>query len=615
MLHRTIAAAVLAFCLSCAVPASAELVMTAPADVVAGSGSTLLLRFHSSGDLDPSTQPLATVDGTAIRIELNDECAEIYCDVFAEHFFRVDLPPLAEGEYVATVYWGGGDSVRGTFELAVGPESALADIDPAEGFWMPVGQPGTGLHVQHRGATLAVSQFDQAAIGPLWSLDAVPLHGNSAIVVLRYFASGSCIGCTPHEAPDAGDGTPMRLVFASSRTATAELADGTVVPLVNLAFGADYVDVELAPDDEVFGSLHLPDLSGRWAIPSLRSRIITFGLPQVGEGGVVTWPGTTDAPDLGTVAVECSPASAEHEAGCFLSDVPVRNIAFAALGDVGEERIHFRVGDSAQVWHAVRVPEGGLESNTAVRPADGFWSVPGQPGTGLHFQARDELLAVTAFDFVDGDPHWRLGVATLEGAGAEVTLQSFSGGSCFGCTPHAPSVATDDPPATAIDFDSARRATVDLGDGSTIPVVNLAFGSAYVDVQLPGAGDVEFGPLALPDLSGTWAFDLAWDTPNPHVVTLHGPVLDGDTVRFARDPAEGELFALICRPGTELASAGCELRVGDLEIGTPPPGWHPFAKLGDVEENRMRFVTSLGGTNDSWRVFHAVRVTGNGQDH
>ena len=39
----------------------------------------------------------------------------------------------------------------------------------------------------------------------------------------------------------------------------------------------------------------------------------------------------------------------------------------------------------------------------------------------------------------------------------------------------------------------------------------------------------------------------------------------------------------------------------------------PFAKLGDIEENRMRFVTSLGGINDSWRVFHAVRVTPDGQ--
>src|SRR5690606_23808662 len=111
--------------------------------------SSLLLRIETLGDLDPSTQPTATVDGTDIRVDLNDECAEIFCDVVFEGLFRVELPPLAEGEYSVVVHFTPEQPVaRDSFSLVVGPEVALPRATPSDGFWMPVDQPGTGLHLQ-----------------------------------------------------------------------------------------------------------------------------------------------------------------------------------------------------------------------------------------------------------------------------------------------------------------------------------------------------------------------------------------------------------------------------------------------------------------------------------
>lgn len=591
--------------------ASAELVMTAPPELVAGSGSTLLMRFDGLGDLDPSTQPTAQVDGSGIRIDLNDECAEIFCDVMDSHLFRVDLPPLAEGEYEVVVYPAAGSATeRGRFTLAVGPEADEPALIPAGGFWKPVDMGGTGLHFQYRGGVLAVSQFDQVGGDADWRLDAVPLQGNSAIVVLRDYAGGSCFGCDPHVAPTPADGgMAMRIDFASARTATAMLVDGTVVPLVNMSYGADYVAVDTGTTEE-FGSLALPDLSGTWAIGGPVQRVVTFYPPDVGPPGAHFV--SVDTP---TVRIRCGLVSDDPTLQCILDDAdlpPSTVFGVATLGNVSEDRVLFQDYEGGS-FVAIRIPDAGSEAMNAPLPAEGFWTIPGKSGTGMHFQHRGELLAVSQFDFVEEESHWRLGVAPLGADGAEVALHSYSGGSCFGCTPHVAPQADDNPPVATIVFDSARRATVDLGGDTVIPLVNFPFGADYVDVQLPGGGDGQFGPLYLPDLSGTWAFDLGGDAPMSSIVALDGPILVDESVRFVGEVGDWS-FTLICEPGSEVAPAGCELQViGDLVIGTPPPGWYPFARLGDIEEDRMRFVGGPGGTEEGgFRVFYAVRIPAGG---
>lgn len=624
MRQLPILAALLAAGAFSATGAQAELVMTAPPELVAGSASTLLLRSASTGDLDPTTGPTATVDGTDIRIVLNDECPEIWCDVVEFLLFRVDLPPLQEGDYQVTVYSGDGSAtpVPGAgFTLAVGPEAAPSQAMPSEGFWMPVDRPGTGLHLQHRGDTLAVSLFDQVDGEPAWRIDAAPLRGDSAIVLLRDFAGGSCFGCDPYAAPAMGGtgGLGMRLHFDSARTAIAELADGTVLPLVNLAFGASYVAADLGTD-ATYGPLALPDLAGRWAIhgPVFAEDIVPLGPAQPVQGGAFLFDASN-----GELRVECVPASDDRGAGCFLSDTrpspPLLRMAFAPLGDVTESRVVFGPSQAdGEPVVAVRVPPPGMQDDAGPLPADGFWTIPGRSGTGVHFQQRGELLAASLFDFAQGAARWRLGVAPLGHEGTDVALHAHSGGSCFACAPHVRPTADAEPPVATIVFDSARRATVDLGGDTVIPLVNLAFGTDYIDVQLPGGGDGMFGPLYLPDLSGTWAFDLPGDAPGSRIAVLEAEYVapgsppsgvDGPVfTRFAGEFLDGERVELGCRPGNEIAPAGCELRIGDFQIGTPPPNWYPFARLGDIEQDRVRFVGGAGTDPANPAVFYAVRI-------
>lgn len=606
-----------------AAPVAAELVMTAPAQVVAGHGATLLFSYDTTQhDLDPSTQPTATVDGLTIRVDVNAECAHISCDVLDERLFRVELPPLPAGEYAVELHAdAASDQARGTFSLEV-VEGELPAVAPAEGFWTQQARPGTGLHVQHRGELLAVSQFDFRDEQAHWRIDATPLHGNSALAQLRDYAGGSCFGCTPYHAPDTDElgGEFVRLTFESARQVRVERLDGTVLPLINLPFGADYASTSLqTPEQTAFDPLALPDLQGRWAIPELSQGTIRFGAPELTEAGTVLFPDTR--PDVGaTITIECMPQSEAQAAGCQLSvegaSAPSVESAFAALGDVEEQRVLFREADGNPVW-AVRVPFGGLESALPPQPADGFWTIPGQSGTGLHLQQRGELLAMSQFDFVNGLAHWRLGVAALAGNAATVPLSSYAGGSCFGCTPHIAPEVEGDPLLASIAFDSARRALVQLADGDPIPLVNLAFGADYVATDLGGAGDAAFGPLALPDLSGTWAMSspmdgvtpvIVIDVPERSIVELQPAVVDGDVVRFQTLATGDEQVQLLCSDGNEAAEAGCELRFGDVFLVTPPPGLYPFARLGDIEEDRIRFVFREQTADGAWRVRYWVRV-------
>lgn len=233
----------------------------------------------------------------------------------------------------------------------------------------------------------------------------------------------------------------MRLNFESARQVRVERVDGSEVALINLPFGVDYVDkVFETPDQTPFDPLLLPDLQGRWAIPSLSDGTITFGAAEHTDTGTVLFNDT--GPEAGaTITIECMAHAEGQAAGCQLSAdgaSPLRvESAFAALGDVEEQRVLFREADGNAVW-AVRVPLGGLESALPTLPAEGFWTIPGQPGTGMHLQHRGPILAMSQFDFIEGLPHWRLGVAPLAGTATVVQLNSYGGGSCLGCMPHVP---------------------------------------------------------------------------------------------------------------------------------------------------------------------------------
>ncbi len=72
-MYRTPAIALLLSCSIATGPTLAtELVLTAPRNPSAGQASTLVFNAPAFGyDLNPATQPVASIAGTGIRIDLN----------------------------------------------------------------------------------------------------------------------------------------------------------------------------------------------------------------------------------------------------------------------------------------------------------------------------------------------------------------------------------------------------------------------------------------------------------------------------------------------------------------------------------------------------------------
>jgi hypothetical protein len=338
---------------------SAEQVMTAPRAPSAGQATTLIFSAPSLGlDLDPATQPVASVEGAMIRIDLNAECDQVFCDALADTLFRVDLPPLEEGEYVVAVHGSAQSSQSmGSFEFVVGPAVAVTLRRPAEGAWSDQSRPGTGLHLQHRGPLLAVSQFGFREDQAHWRLDVAPLQGDSLLLLLRDYDAGSCFGCDPYVAPAVKlGGTPLLISFDSARRARAELVDGTIVPLVSLPFGADYVPFAMTDAaDAEFGPLPLPDLSGTWAY---NDSIQTFGPAEVLNDREVIFRHVEGS----QMELRCI-SRPEDVATCSLNlaispiPTPAPPRAVAALGDIEENRIRMVTNDEdAEVFYMVRLP-------------------------------------------------------------------------------------------------------------------------------------------------------------------------------------------------------------------------------------------------------------------
>jgi hypothetical protein len=342
-----------------AAAANVALLMTAPETPVAGQPTTLVFSAVShSYDLDPSTSPTLSVDGDTLRVDLNVECNQIYCDVFDVHTFRVQLPALAEGGYRVRVFTDASSTtVLGELELTVGAAATSLDFRPAEGFWTDPARPGTGLFLQHRGDLVAVAQFDQVQGAPLWRLDAAPLQARTLLLTLREHRGGSCFDCDPHALPTmSSGGDVLRMRFESARRAYADLSDGSTLNLVSLPFGAAYIETPL-PDraDAEFAPLPLPDLAGTWA---LRDRVFTLGPATASPNSDLRFSSTSEAPE-DRAQVDCHAGSVTEPAFCtFAGPGPDFSLLpRAPLGDIEEGRIRF----VSPLWpepvsYAVRVP-------------------------------------------------------------------------------------------------------------------------------------------------------------------------------------------------------------------------------------------------------------------
>ena len=260
------------------------------------------------------------------------------------------------------------------------------------------------------------------------------------------------------------------------------------------------------------------------------------------------------------------------------------------------------------------------------QPAEGFWVVPDRPGTGLYLQLRDRhaveggMLGVAVLDFAaDVDNPWDDGTVWLSGAtplrrsSAAIAFPWHADGSCIGCTPHAAPSETIPVEMLRLRFDSARSGWMDLADGTTLPIISLPWGAPYVDVALQDAQAAAVHPLPLPDLSGPWMLedDRNWNAEvaeyvgsdqHPSKLLLCPPITTEDGVEFLD---EDKRYTLRCRPANGSLPARCEL----VDYAQQGPVL-AMAALGDIEEDRVRFVRSVGPLAST--PFIAVRA---GQDY
>lgn len=228
------------------------------------------------------------------------------------------------------------------------------------------------------------------------------------------------------------------------------------------------------------------------------------------------------------------------------------------------------------------------DARWSLRPAEGLWSRPGAGGTAVHLARRGELFAVGLYDFVDGQPRWRIGTGQMQGDTLRANLLVFADGSCIDCAPARPPRVEGTALALTLRFASARRAWLRLDDGPELPLQAFAFGSVYADVGVSDALDASFGTLPVPQLCGLWAFE-----PNPQNLQLaeFSRPLRSDRLRvgiIGRDRGRtGELYELRCQDN---APEGCEF------IWTHPSPPAPAGRVapGDIEENRIRFVMAGG---------------------
>lgn len=299
------------------------------------------------------------------------------------------------------------------------------------------------------------------------------------------------------------------------------------------------------------------------------------------------------------LATGCTPATCA-EASARLVDVEAASLSpgtwTVVARDGGSELRRFDI--AVQAWPQQtpfeRIPTGQHD------PAAGFWFAPERPGTGFHLESRagGSELALAAFDFVEGRPHWRLDVATLHRDSAVWVFPEYADGSCIGCTPHAAPTGTPTQEPVRIHFTSARTANAELADGTTLALVHMAWGDAYLDTGPDAAPAVP-----LPALAGHWMIEtMAPDAGDVHPAALYlcpADPIDGG-VEFLD---EDKQWTLQCFEATDAVPAHCELR--DYALLQPPVA---IAAVADIEAGRMQLVRTAGALAGT--PFTAVRIGG-----
>jgi hypothetical protein len=148
-------------------------------------------------------------------------------------------------------------------------------------------------------------------------------------------------------------------------------------------------------------------------------------------------------------------------------------------------------------------------------PTQGLWYNPQESGRGYDIDLQGDTMIVTTYIYEQsGDPIWYLSSGTFDHDTGIFTssYDSYSGGQCFGCPYHAPTVQSGAAGPITITFHTNQTATLTYTGGST-EIVKYAYG-------YPTRTDVLYGEWALTyetggAVAGDWiVFDTTVNDPS-----------------------------------------------------------------------------------------------------
>lgn len=336
-------------------PAVDAFFATAPSEPVSGEPFDVVVGFSYASGAGPWQGPVVEVSGSTIAVYLQSACEAnpVACDMITDASVAATVPGLSPGEYTLRLYRDSDDASPLLRELSLdvaAPGGAADAVRPQPGYWYDQDRPGTGFALDLKGDVVALTRYDfseEPGTPQVWSQLAASLRRDAAVgVEYRYFG-GSCLGCDDYAAPEAVPvEAGIRIRFESARRAWLEQGGREPVALVQVPFGAGYAPVALIDSaDADFGPLPLPDLAGSWLFVGTAGdpeqvAVVSFGPGEPGDdGGSIDYPEINlDEGELG-ITLRCG--SGGERAGCSMIGFGVTPMAFAALGDIEEDRMRF----------------------------------------------------------------------------------------------------------------------------------------------------------------------------------------------------------------------------------------------------------------------------------
>lgn len=511
--------------------------------------------------------------------------------------------------------------------LAAVPAAHAAVTLPAEGVWGFPASNGSGLTLDVRDRTIGIGLYTYDEDGDnVWYSGAGQLVDGVLDTTLTQYRETA-----PGAVEPVGNARPFRLTFGTSTHATLRFDGTDNIAVEHLPFGAQYL-ADWSPDD--LPDHALPDLRGRWVFgsqpidpisPSVAYDIDFTASAIAEEGHVATfrsieYPVADDETSMRTYEMRCAPVDGETRCDLTSGVLPVADGDVPVLIGSFDPRAlspnRAEGEDDFGKVYGFRQP-----SDTLAAPQPGIWQIVGRNGSGMTLDVREDGAAVGFFSYDDeGNATWSLAQGPIVANTLAATLTSFTGGSCLSCPQQDPDVEQVTR-SFSLQFASATRALLTIGDDDPLTLVLLPYGAEYVTAPMENdALEGDFGAHPVPKLSGRWVFsqgdidtqrtadagialdflthDVVLGEDGVHALTITARA--ADIPRGLMDPPATEHWHLECSTVGEAVDSTCDMgyrAVPDSQLDNPP-AFSPYA-VGDLSDlSGTRYVgTGTGGTD------------------